>query len=293
MIFVLLVIAGDAFYWLHQRYWHRDLRISILDVGHGNASLVEFPGGDTLLIDGGGFADITAFDMGARVLAPYLRRQKIMTVDTVVLSHPNSDHLNGLIHICGNFNVKQLWTNGEAHPTLGYRLLIENAAANRIRSPDFRSLARRHACGGVQIRILYPPPDFLSKRVNESWRDTNNNSLVLQLLYGDHSFLFPGDITRKAEAELVARSGSEVQSTVLVVPHHGSKSSSSPAFVSAVKPEVAIVSARDSGKGRHPHPTVADRYRRHHCRLFLTEKHGAIRLISDGEELRVEPFVKQ
>ena len=192
LILSVFVMGGDALYWLHQRYWHRDLKIHILDVGQGNASLVEFPGGHTLLIDGGGFADLSGFDPGARVLAPYLRRRKIMTVDTLVLSHPNSDHMNGLIYIAEHFNVQQLWTNGEPRATLGYRLLMDSADAHRIRTPDFSDLAGRHTLGGVQVRVLYPLTDFLSRRAAERWRDTNNNSLVVQLIFGRPCISLPG-----------------------------------------------------------------------------------------------------
>jgi competence protein ComEC len=293
LILSMLVLGVDALFWLHQRYWHRDLRITVLDVGHGNAALVEFPGGRTLLVDGGGFADLTVFDCGERILAPFLRKRKILALDTLLLSHPNSDHMNGLIYMADHFNVKELWTNGEPRNTLGYRMLMDSARTHRIRTPAFDKLDRQIAIGGVTVRLLYPPPDFMARRATERWRDTNNNSLVLQLVFAEHSFLFPGDITRKAEAELVRISTPRLQSTVLVVPHHGSNTSSSPDFLKAVQPRIAIVSARDRGKNRHPHPSVVDRYRRHECRLLYTEKQGAIRLVSDGHRLKVMPFVKE
>jgi competence protein ComEC len=291
--FSMLLLGADAIFWLHQRYWHRDLKITVLDVGHGNAALVEFPGGRTLLVDGGGFADISAFDSGERVLAPFLRGRKIMTVDTLLLSHPNSDHMNGLIYIADHFNVRELWTNGEPRDTLGYRMLMDSARAQRVRTPEFEKLHRQVSIGGVSARLLYPPPDFLARRETEPWRDTNNNSVVLQLVFGDHSFLFPGDITRRAEVELVRACAARLKSTVLVVPHHGSRTSSSRVFLNAVTPRVAIVSARDRGRNRHPHPSVVDRYKRHGCRLLCTERQGAIRLISDGKRLQVIPFVKE
>ena len=294
-VFVLsvLVLGADTLYWLNQRYWHKDLKITILDVGNGNAALIEFPGGRTFMLDGGGFADITAFDPGARVLAPYLRKRKIMTIDTLILSHPNSDHMNGLIYIANHFNVNDLWTNGEPRGTRGYKMLKQSALKNRIRTPRYKNIDRETSIGGVTVNLLYPPTDFLARRNRERWRNTNNNSLVVQLIHKDHSFLFPGDITHRAEAELVRICGSRLRSTVLVVPHHGSKTSSSPMFLSAVKPQIAIVSARDWGRRRHPHPTVIDRYHKRNCRLLFTEQQGAVRLISDGYRLRVEPFVKE
>ncbi|MEA3232014.1 MAG: DNA internalization-related competence protein ComEC/Rec2, partial [Thermodesulfobacteriota bacterium] len=110
IIVTIALVAGvaavaDVGYWTYQRYWHRDLKVTVIDVGTGSAAVVEFPRGPVMLIDGGGFSDNSVFDVGARVVAPVLWRKKIMTVDTIVLSHPNSDHLNGLIYIAEHFHV--------------------------------------------------------------------------------------------------------------------------------------------------------------------------------------------
>jgi competence protein ComEC len=131
-LLVILALAGDVSYWLYQRFWQDDLRVTIIDVGQGSAALLELPGGYTTLIDGGGFSDNAIFDMGARVIAPFLWRKKIKTIDTLVLSHPNSDHLNGLIFIAQHFNIKNIWTNNEAKATLGYRLLPKSICTCRI-----------------------------------------------------------------------------------------------------------------------------------------------------------------
>lgn len=288
----VLLAAADTLYWMNQRFWHRDLRITVLDVGQGNAALAEFPGGGTMLIDGGGVADLSAFDLGANVLAPFLWRRKILSLDELVLSHPNSDHMHGLIPIADMFNVQALLTNGEPRRTAGYRLLMETAAARGVRLPDFRSAPRERAFGGVTCWLLYPPPDFLSRRAVERWRSTNNNSVVVQLAFGRHSFLFPGDIMHPAEAELVRSAGAALRSTVLVAPHHGSRTSSSEEFLAAVAPCWVIVSARDNGKRRHPHAEVIERYLRCGSRIYSTEQHGAIRIRTDGRNLSIEPFVR-
>ncbi|MGD8291812.1 MAG: ComEC/Rec2 family competence protein, partial [Desulfobacterales bacterium] len=124
LVLVLITLAADAGYWLYQRFGNADLRVTVIDVGHGSASLLEYPGGYTMLIDGGGFADNSAFDVGAAVVAPLLWRKKIRTVDALILSHPNSDHLNGLIYIARHFHVKKIWTNSEARNTQGYKDLM-------------------------------------------------------------------------------------------------------------------------------------------------------------------------
>ena len=235
---------------------------------------------------------MSSFDLGRSVLAPFLWRRKILSLDMLVLSHPNSDHMNGLIPIAEIFDVGALLTNGEPRPTDGYRMLMETAAAKSIRRPEFRRCAREQVIGGVTCRVLYPPPDFLARRAVDRWRSTNNNSVVVQLIFGGHSFLFPGDIMEPAEEELVRTAGDSLRSTVMVVPHHGSRSSSSDEFLAAAAPRWAIVSARDSGRGRHPHESVLERYRRRGCTLYCTERHGAIRIRTDGRQLRIEPYVR-
>ena len=134
---VIVIVAGgvDVFYWLNHRFWHRDFRVTIIDVGQGSAALLELPGGYNLLVDGGGFSDPTAFDVGANIIAPFLWRKKIKTVDTLVLSHPNSDHMNGLLYIARYFNVKNVWSTGESSSVLNYhkfRKIIEKKTSNSL-----------------------------------------------------------------------------------------------------------------------------------------------------------------
>ncbi|MDL1967985.1 MAG: DNA internalization-related competence protein ComEC/Rec2, partial [Deltaproteobacteria bacterium] len=125
LIVVIIAGAADTCYWFYNRFWHDDLRITVIDVGQGSSALVEMPEGFNLLIDGGGFSDNSTFDIGERVIAPLLWRKKIKTIDTLILSHPNSDHLNGLLYIAENFNVKRVWANCDTADTIGYRKFME------------------------------------------------------------------------------------------------------------------------------------------------------------------------
>jgi competence protein ComEC len=134
---------------------------------------------------------------------------------------------------------------------------------------------------------MHPPPDFQERRQADRWRNLNNNSLVIRAAFGQISFLFPGDITAKAEEELLNYSGERLKSTVLVIPHHGSATSSSPGFVRAVQPSVGIVSAGWQNRYKFPHPTVIDCYRRQQTRLLRTDRDGAISLTADGRKLSV------
>ena len=285
----VVVMAADVLYWTHARFLSKDLRVTILDVGQGSAALLELPGGYNLLADGGGFSDNTAFDVGERIVAPYLWRRKIRTVDSIVLSHPNSDHLNGLTYIAEHFNVKNAWTNGEASRSKGYGIFSKTLERNKVSHPGYGDLARKHIINGVKLEILYPEKDFLERRKNEPWRNANNNSLVLKVSYGQHALLFPGDLLAEGEAAIGRLAPDALTSTVLIAPHHGSKSSNTPGFINQVNPEMVVISAGWQNRFKFPHQEVLDRYNRRGSRVFRTDLDGAVRLISDGETLRVLP----
>jgi len=286
-VLAIFVLAMDAGYWTYQRFFSPQLKVTMIDVGQGASSLLELPGGKTFLVDGGGFSDNSAFDMGARVIAPFLWRKKIRTVDTVVLTHPNSDHLNGLLYILDQFHVKTVWTNNESAETGGYKKFREIIEKKGIRLPHFPEMPRERKINGVTFRILNPPADFLNRREQEPWRDRNNNSLVIKVGYGSVSFLFTGDITAEAESELVKQAGKELKSTVLMAPHHGSRTSSTMIFLNTVNPEIIAVSAGWKNRYRFPHPRVLRRYRRQGSRVFRTDRHGAVTFLTNGHKLRV------
>lgn len=288
---VALALMVDAGYWFARRHLNGDLRVTYIDVGQGSSALLELPGGHTALIDGGGFSDNNTFDMGARVIAPLLWRKKIRTVDTLVLSHPNSDHLNGLIFIARHFNVKTIWTNNETRATQGYKQLQNIIARKQINLPDFQHMPRQQMINGVEFCFLYPPADFLTHEASQKWRNTNNNSMVVKASFGNISFLFTGDIMAEAEKELVGLTGADLASNFLLVPHHGSRSSSSQLFLSKVQPDIAVISAGWKNRFRFPHSTVLDAYDRMGCRIYRTDRNGAIMVKTDGNRYTVKPFI--
>jgi competence protein ComEC len=287
-VLTLLILGADSCYWLYQRFWHSDLRVTVIDVGDGSAALLEIPGGFTIMIDGGGFSDNSSFDVGSRIIAPLLWKKKIKTVDLLVLSHPNSDHLNGLIYLADHFNVKTLWTNDEARPTQGYQQLMQVCARRGIYTPAYARMEREHLISGVQLDLLYPPQDFMDHKKSDKWRSINNNSLVVKVSYGEASFLFTGDIMAPAERELVELAGGRLVSRVLIAPHHGSRSSSSQKLLQAVEPEMIIISCSRNGRFNFPHPEILERYQDLGVRLFRTDLNGAVRLSTDGQLMRID-----
>lgn len=281
-------MALDSLYWGHQRFFSKTMRITIIDVGHGSAGLVEIPGGETVLIDGGGFSDSAAFDVGSRIVAPLLWRKKIRTVRTLILSHPDSDHLNGLIYISRHFHVARILSNGEPAETRAYSELVSIAGEKGIDMPDFNGLNRKWVTGGVEMELLYPLPGFVGKRATGLPEERNNHSLVVRISFNGASFLFPGDIMAAGEEKLVAAFGDGLSSRVLVAPHHGSRSSSTRLFLERIKPEIIVVSAEWNDRFGALHPTVRESYDRLGARIYTTAENGAVTFVTDGERIWTE-----
>ncbi len=285
-----LAILGDGLYWGYRRFWHPDLRATVLDVGQGSATVVELPGGAVALVDGGGFSDNTVFDVGRHVVAPFLRYQKIGAVDLVVLSHANADHLNGLIYVMDTFPVAAVWSNHEAADTLGYRRFVETIQRRRLIWPAFQDLPRRADFGGGRIELLYPPAEFIpaAERCHDN---ANNHSLVLRVSTRSGAVLLPGDIEASAEGKIVAGQAAALSAVVLVVPHHGSRTSSSAALLAAVRPKQAIVSCGWHNRYGMPHPSVLQRLDAMGARIWRTDHHGAVSVWIRSDGVRIEPFV--
>ncbi len=280
---LLVIISADVLYWMGERFWHRDLRVTVIDVGQGNAALLELPKGACILIDGGGFFD-NSFDMGRLVVAPFLWQKKIATIDYIVLSHPQADHLNGLLYIARNFNVREFWFNGEPGYTETYKTFLDILSEEDIPMVRLNRDSKPKIINGVRLDVLHPPADFLS----HAGSNPNDNSLVVKATFDETAFLFPGDIEKEAERELAARAGAELKSSILLAPHHGSRTSSTPAFLDCVQPDIVIFSSRSSGRFRHPHPEVLKRYETRNCKLFRTDHDGAIMISTDGKEVRIK-----
>ncbi|MBF0398200.1 MAG: MBL fold metallo-hydrolase, partial [Desulfobacterales bacterium] len=264
----------DVSYWCYNRFYNKNLKITFIDVGQGNAALLEFPEGYTMLIDGGGFYDNSIFDVGANIVAKFLWQKKIQTIDTIILTHANSDHLNGLFYIAENFNVKNFWSNGEGEKQ--YDLFVDIIKKKGIYHPNYKELPREHIINGVKIEILYPSKDFIEKKQVEKWRDINNNSLVTKISFGSTSFLFPGDITEKAEEEIVNLQDNNLKSTVLIAPHHGSKTSSTEFFLNYVQPQIVIISLGYQNYFKFPHASVIGLYNKRDYKILRTDLYGAI-----------------
>jgi competence protein ComEC len=262
------------------------LEVTVLDVGQGDSIFVAFPDGRTMLVDGGGEPGArwvggyrTGMDIGEEVVSPYLWWRGLKRLDVVALTHADADHMDGLNAVLENFRVGQFWVGHDA-ASRGYRALLARAHArgvpviHRLRGDSFD-------WDGAEGRVLWPPEHTQLRHAS------NNNCLVLRLRDGAVGFLLTGDIEKEAEQELVT-DGDPLRAAFLKVPHHGSRTSSTEAFLEKVAPEAAAVSVGAHNPFHHPSPEVVERYQADHIRLWRTDLDGAVTALTDGRTLEVD-----
>jgi competence protein ComEC len=256
------------------------LMVTFLDVGQGDAAVVEAPGGAVMVVDGGGVRD-GAFDTGARIVEPFLRARGIGRVDVVALSHPHPDHMNGLFRIIQRFDVGALWTSGDDGRNPEYARLMGLARQRGIPTPPVAPAA----LGAVTIDPLGP---FWGSQDGErvgapEGLTVNDASLALRVGFAGRGVLFAGDLEADGEGELVGRrdAGQVVRSDVLKVPHHGSRTSSSQELVEAVAPSLAVMSLGWRNQFNFPAPEVVARYQARGTRVLRTDRDGAITVTID------------
>ena len=318
-VFLALFLIADGA-WHYLKGQHRDkLTLTAVDVGQGSAIFIRFPGGKRMLVDGGGFFDDT-FDVGKYVIAPFLWKEKVSRIDTVVLSHPHPDHLQGLLFILENFQANEVWTNGEGSDNPLYLTFLRLIRERRIPLRILSNRTPTMEISGVVIRILSPVdasaiPDAahssLPANGNEAnplnalpvtqpsaktrsrlSDDVNDRSLVMKLIFGSRSFLLPGDISKNTELRIVESTGG-LESDVLFVPHHGGFRSSTVPFLEKVMPQVAVVSCGADNVFHVPHPVVLERFKQIRSRIYRTDRDGAVALETDGKELRIRTFRRE
>jgi competence protein ComEC len=259
----------------------RTLRVSFLDVGQGDSTLVRFPGGTSLLVDAGGGND--QFDLGARVVAPALWASGVRRLDTLAVTHGDPDHLGGAPSVLHDFFARGVW-EGVPVPTHLPMQTFRQLADHKAVAWQTLQHGDRYRIGGADLYVWNPPlPDWERQRVR------NDDSIVLELRYGDVSIVLPGDISRTVEQRLASRFA-PARFRILKAAHHGSDTSSSAEFLQALRPSVVIFSCgRDNPYG-HPSPPVLRRVQDTGAVVFRTDQHGQISLETDGKTVTIQPF---
>ena len=258
------------------------LRVTFLDVGQGDAAIVQFPDGRTLSIDAGGLTS-TTFDIGGRVIAPAFWALGVRRLDYMSVTHGDIDHIGGAASVFRDFRPFEVWEGVPVPPHTATREL--RALANEA-GTVWRTLqpADRVSFGNVDLVVHHPPhPDWERQRVR------NDDSEVLEIRHGGVSFVFTGDIGRDVERTIASRF-SRAPIRILKVPHHGSATSSSQTFLDALRPDIAVISAGRGNPFGHPVASVLERYRNIGSAIYRTDQDGAVMVETDGAVVRVKTF---
>ena len=252
------------------------LKVTFLDVGEADSIFIQFPYGGNMLIDGGQGG---RYDAGRRALTPYFRKHGIRRIDAILLTHPHDDHVGGLPTVLRNFKVGLVLDSGQPHTSYSYEEFLGLVEERRIPYRVVKAGTRIRGYEGAEIHILNPPPTLLEGTRS----DLNNNSVVLKIIYGKTSLLLSADIEAEAEERLLSY-GHWLKATVIKVPHHGSRSSSSQPFLELVDPEVAIISVGRRNPFHHPSSVVLKRYQEMGIKTYRTDRQGAVIFTSDGRK---------
>lgn len=269
----LALITADGWYWWRERYRRTELRVTHLNVGQGDAAVVELPGSKVLLIDAGGAAT-GEFDTGEAIVAPFLRSRKILKVDFLLVSHPRIDHYGGMGTIVAEFSPREFWSG----PSKGQAARFEDLHDALAKAEIARAILHdREPCrliDRVKFCVLSPPID-----------KTDDASVALRLEYGELKYLFSGDIDRREEKAL-AQKAEDLRAAVIKVPRHGAATASTPEFIAAVAPKLAVISAGARSRAEAQREQVAERYRAFGAAVLRTYDDGAITVASDGHSVR-------
>lgn len=271
-VFLLFVLLFSLF---RGEYFSLD----IFDIGQGDAILITTLSGERVLIDGG---------PDATIVAKLSRRLGIFnrTIDLVIATHPQADHITGLLSVLDRFHVRRVMLTTIENETPEYRALREKIVAKQIPVIDAADTSRI-AIGEVSpvtIEILWPRRSYDDRRVD----DPNVVSTVFRLTHGGKRFLFTGDAGSAVEQQLL-ESGEDLRADVLKVGHHGSDTSTTQAFLDAVSPSLAVISVGRNNRFGHPSRRVLKRLERAGTEIYRTDMNGDIRIVSDGKKIRVSP----
>ncbi len=247
-------------------------RVTVLDVGQGLSTVVETK--DHLLVFDTGPKLSPQFDTGDRVVVPYLKTRGRTHIDTLIISHGDNDHMGGMESITQKLNVEEIITSESEFVSkrLSKQPIIKNIELiDKVRTCY---ADQEWEWDHVKFKILHPDTIQTKKR--------NDHSCVLKVETGEQSVLITADIEAVSELKLINRYGNQLRSNILLVPHHGSRTSSSPEFIKMIQPEYAIIPVGFRNSYGHPKPDVVARYESHQVKIFDSIKHGAITFLLNG-----------
>lgn len=268
---ILIVLVLNLFVWYQVYSEDRGeyLKVAFLDVGQGDATFIESPDGNQILIDGGPNKKILQ-ELGN--ILPFYDRN----IDLIIATHPDQDHIGGLVDVVKNYEVGAILISGNECSTAVCEEFEKNIKEKGVKEIVAQKGMVINMGSGAFAQILYPDKDV-------SKVDSNESSIVTKIVYKDYSFLVTGDAPKNIEQHLVSIYGNDLKSNVLKIGHHGSKTSTSENFLGYVAPEKAIISV--GAKNRYGHPTqeVLDMFSNLEIPIERTDQKGNIIFKTDGE----------
>ncbi len=255
-----------------------NLHVSFLDVGQGDAILVQTPNHQNILIDGGPSSQVINLELGEKL--PFWDR----TIDLMISTQPQADHITGLVEVLQRYKVKQVLEPGVSYNSCIYQEWLKLIEEKEIKHDVAKAGQGIDLGSGIKIEVLNPPEEFFKG----TSADVDNNGVVLRLSWGEVSFLLTADIRWEGEFELI-KQRANLRSTILKVAHHGSKTSTMPQFLVVVDPQIAVISVGTNNTFGHPSEEVVERLRERlgEDSVYLTPENGTIEFITDGEKLWV------
>lgn len=264
-------------------------RVTFLDVGQGDSAVVELPDGQVLLIDGG--ATYERFDMGRGVVAPFLWNRGIRTIDHVIGTHPQLDHVGGLAWVVRHFTVKHYWGLGEPREELFYRRLQQSLADQGLQEQVAREGQEIVSSGPCRMVVLNPPADepldAPPQDRHAGGHSLNNRSVAMRLTCSNHALLFAADVERDGLSRMI-RTTPHDPIEVLKAPHHGAVSSLNRDWLASVQPRYAVFSAGRHNPYRHPAQVVLDTYESAGIATLRTDRDGGVWFIGGLSETVLE-----
>jgi competence protein ComEC len=282
---IILIFAGfllvlNIFVWqeIFALSGSRNLKVNFLNVGQGDSAFIQTPENHQILIDGG--PSSTVLVKLAKNM-PFWDKE----IDLVILTHPESDHMQGLLDVLQRYKADYILWSGVKKTAAEYDEWVKVLAYQKSIGAKIiiAKSGQEIKAGNVLINILYP---FESLEGKDMKNTSNDSCVVSKLLFGKNSFLFTGDISSVAEKELV-NSGENILSDVLKVAHHGSKYSTSDLFLQGVKPKIAVISVGAKNTYGHPTPETLQRLADFGVKTLRTDQNGDITIISNGNNLKI------
>lgn len=255
----------------------RTLYVHCLDIGQGDAILIEWRGRWTMVDTG---------DVEHRAqIADYLDWYNVKRLDQLIITHPDGDHLGGAYAVLRHVPVGRVYDNGQEKLNYMYRTYLRTLARTGVPRTTAKKDDVIDLGDGATLTLMGPPEPLLTRKGGKA--DYNNNSIVAMLAYGEFRMLLTGDAEKEEEAWLVEQYGDRLRATVLKVGHHGSYTSSSAAFLRRVQPQVAVISCGRNNSYGFPHKEPLARLREIGAAVHRTDRDGTVTVLTDGKSLAV------